>query len=211
MIAWVDIETTGLDEETGQILEIAVAVTDDDLVEVLEGPSLVIEVARPDYGALTRRVAAMDPVVVEMHEKSGLLEALRHPDFCVSLEEAERRCADFFMSSPFRSRGQRYVSIDECSATLREMPLAGSGVHFDRRWLRRHMPVLEGLFHYRNLDVSSLKEAAKRWAPLVYDTRPRDEKAHRAMPDVRHSIEELRHYRRFLFGRDRALRLGIDV
>lgn len=206
MIPWVDIETSDLDEETGRILEIAVAVTDDDLSFIKQGPSLVIEVARPDHGALLRLVAAMDPVVREMHTKSGLLEALGHPDFCVSLEEAERRCADFFVS-------MAGGSLEEAFATLHAWPLAGSGVHFDRRWLRRHMPMLEGFFHYRNLDVSSLKEAAKRWAPTVYESRPQDEKRHRAMPDVLHSIAELGHYRRLLFGFGslHALRLGAKI
>lgn len=186
MIAWIDIETTGLDERNGALLEIAVLATDDQLVEVHEGPALVVVPPQP--------MPLMEAIVREMHMHSGLLDAIGRPDFCVPLVEAERRCIDFFTEIAATMSGG-----GEARGVLRRTPLAGSSVHFDRRWLRHHMPRLEGLFSYRIIDVSTVKECAQRWAPKVYDDRPKATLAHRALPDVKQSVSELRHYQGRLF------------
>lgn len=174
MIAWVDVETTGLDEESGRLLEVALVATDDDLKEVA-CRSLVV--CGP---ALTDVTGELDDFkVFAMHHKSGLLDEVGQSTATLTHVEHEL-CA--FVAQYVPEPGKT--------------PLAGSTVGFDRRWLRRHMPVLESAFSYRSIDVSSITELAKRWAPAVYEGRPKAGAAHRALADVRDSIEYLRYYRR---------------
>lgn len=172
-LVWIDLEMTGLDPETDAILEIAAIVTDGRLDEVAEGPDLVIHA---DEAALQ----GMVDVVREMHESSGLTEAVRRSK--TTVREAERRVLDFVRA---------YVPEPGTA------PLAGNSVHADRAFLRRHMPDLASWLHYRNVDVSTLKELVRRWYPGV--ELPDKGSAHRALADIRESIEELRHYRSQIF------------
>lgn len=174
-LVWVDLEMTGLDPERDVVVEIATIVTDGDLTEVVEGPDLVI-------GAPHEALAAMASVVLEMHTKSGLIDEIRGARLTV--EEAEEATLEFLRSH-----------VPEA----RVAPLAGNSVHADRMFMRRFMPELESYLHYRNVDVSTLKELARRWAPDVVAQAPSKGGAHRALADIRESIEELRYYRQALF------------
>lgn len=174
-LVWVDLEMTGLEVERDRIVEIAVLVTDRELEIIEEGPDLVVH--QPD-----EVLEGMRDTVREMHTTSGLLEAIRESRRTV--EQAEREVMDFV----------RRLVPDAGSA-----PLAGNSVHADRVFLRRFMPGFEGHLHYRNVDVSTLKELVRRWYPKVYAGRPNKGGGHRAMADIRESLEELRYYREHVF------------
>jgi len=171
-LIWLDLEMTGLDPETDSILEIATLVTDSGLGEVAEGPVLAI---RHDREVLD----AMDQWNTETHTASGLVE--RVLESRVSMAEAERQTLKFLAG-----HSERYSS-----------PMCGNSICQDRRFLARHMPELCDWFHYRNLDVSTLKELCQRWAPEIAAGH-RKENRHEALSDIRESIEELRYYRRFM-------------
>jgi oligoribonuclease len=170
-----DLEMTGLDPGRHAIVEIATLVTDDDLEIVAEGPDLVIHQS-DDV------LAAMDPVVVEMHTKSGLLEAIRAST--LTLEEAGKQTLDFIRS---------HVPVPNT------VPLCGNSIGTDRRFLAAYLPDIENHLHYRSVDVSSVKELVNRWYPTVGRTRPGKFGTHRALDDIRDSVEELRYYRRAVF------------
>jgi oligoribonuclease len=174
-LVWIDLEMTGLDPEHDVVVEIAAIVTDGALEEIHEGPQLVV--TQPE-AALER----MAPVVAEMHAKSGLDAAVRAST--TTLAQAEQRVLEF---------------VTELVPQARSAPLAGNSVHADRMFLRRHMPALEAHLHYRNVDVSTLKELARRWRPEVLAAAPHKQGGHRALADLRESIAELRHYRDALF------------
>ncbi len=172
---WVDLEMTGLDASTEVIVEIAVIVTDGDLTQAFEGPELVI---RADEEVLSR----MHPRVQEMHRKSGLTDLIRASD--VTVAQAEAEVLTFV---------KRHVPIASTA------PLAGNSIHADRAFLKRYMPALEGHTHYRNVDVSTIKELARRWYPEAIAGAPDKNGGHRALADIRDSIEELRYYRSTIF------------
>jgi oligoribonuclease len=174
-LVWIDCEMTGLDPETEVLVEIAVIVTDGSLEVLEEGPDIVI-------GAPAERLDAMADVVREMHAKSGLTEEIRASTTTVA--DAEQQVLDFV----------RRIVPD-----ARTAPLAGNSVHADRAFLRRYMPTLEAHVHYRNVDVSTVKELARRWYPEVLDTAPPKTGGHRALADIRESIEELRWLRAAIF------------
>lgn len=174
-LVWVDLEMTGLDPDREVIVEIAVIVTDGSLAEVHEGPDLVIHA---DDDVLAR----MHPRVKEMHKKSGLTPAIRASD--ITTAQAEAEVLTFI---------KRYVPASASA------PLAGNSVHADRAFLKKYMPKLEGHLHYRNVDVSTLKELARRWYPGTAEAAPTKEGDHRALADIRESIAELEYYRRTLF------------
>ncbi|MBA2530246.1 MAG: oligoribonuclease [Euzebyales bacterium] len=174
-LVWLDLEMTGLDAEREHIVEIAVIVTDGELAEMREGPDLVVT-ASEDV------LDAMDPIVVRMHADSGLTEEIRAATLTVT--QAEAQVLEFV---------RRHVPEP------RTAPLAGNSIHADRAFLRRHMPSLEAHLHYRNVDVSTLKELARRWYPQALAEAPVKGGGHRALADIRESIEELRYYRRTLF------------
>ncbi|MDR9451264.1 MAG: oligoribonuclease [Acidimicrobiia bacterium] len=176
-LAWIDLEMTGLDPENHVIVEIAVIITDGSLDEIIEGPDLVL---RADETALDK----MAPVVREMHDASGLTEAIRKS--LISAGEAERLVLEF---------------VREHLPEPGQVPLAGNSVHADRAFLRKHMPELEEWFHYRNVDVSTVKELARRWYPEVLENAPVKGGGHRALADIRESIEELKYYREAVFRR----------
>jgi oligoribonuclease len=174
-LAWIDLEMTGLDPENEVIVEIAVIITNGSLEETIEGPELVLF-------AEESVLEQMAPVVREMHAISGLTEAIRHSS--ISVAEAERTVLEF-VRTHLPEPGQA--------------PLAGNSVHADRAFLRKYMPELEAWFHYRNVDVSTIKELARRWYPEVLDNAPEKSGGHRALADIRESIEELKYYREAVF------------
>lgn len=173
-IVWVDCEMTGLDTRTDALIEVAVVVTDSELRLLDDGLDLVIA---PPPGALDQMV----DVVRTMHTTSGLLEALPHG---LSLEEAGAQVLDYVT---------RWVPEP------RRAPLAGNSVGTDRVFLERDMPALIEHLHYRVIDVSSVKELARRWYPRVYFHSPAKAGGHRALADILESITELRYYRAALF------------
>ncbi len=171
---WIDCEMTGLDLARDALVEVAVLVTDADLNVLGDGVDVVV---RPPQEALE----GMDPVVVDMHTSSGLLAELPAGR---TLAEAERIVLEY---------------VRQWVPEPRKAPLAGSSVHTDRAFLARDMPVLTEHLHYRLIDVSSLKELARRWFPRVYFHTPRKHGGHRALADIRESIQELKYYREVLF------------
>ncbi len=171
VLAWMDLEMTGLDPGHDVIVEMATVMTDDFLNIVAEGPDVVV-------GATAEQLGGMEEIVQRMHTSSGLLEAIGASR--VTIDEAVRQTLDF-VRSHVPSPG--------------EVPLCGNSIGVDRRFLRRYAPELEAYFHYRSIDVSTLKELCRRWAPVVYAGRPQKLTAHRALDDVRESIAELRYYK----------------
>ena len=175
MLAWMDLEMTGLDPATDVIVEIATLITDDKLDLVAEGPDLVVS-APPEA------LASMQDVVVEMHTKSGLLNEIRAST--LSLEAAGEMTLAFLKEH-----------IDK----PRSVPLCGNSIGVDRRFLAAQLPEVENFLHYRSIDVSTVKELARRWHPQVFHKAPQKAKGHRALDDIRESLNELRHYRDTFF------------
>lgn len=173
-IVWIDCEMTGLDSVNDALIEVAVIVTDSDLTPLGEGIDIVIA---PPPGAAER----MGDFVREMHTRSGLLTEL---DSGVSLEEARERVMEYV-------RG----FVPEA----KKAPLAGNSVGTDKVFLERDIPELIEHLHYRVIDVSSIKELARRWYPRAYFASPRKNGGHRALADIAESIDELRYYRAALF------------
>lgn len=172
---WIDCEMTGLDLAKDQLVEIAVIVTEADLTELDSGISIII---RPDDLSI---LEGMDPVVVDMHTSSGLLELI--PDG-IPLAEAEEQVLAY---------------VRQHVPDARKAPLAGSSVYVDRGFLSRDMPDLDAHLHYRLVDVSSVKEISRRWYPRAYFNSPEKKGNHRALGDIRESIAELRYYRDAVF------------
>lgn len=168
-LIWIDLEMTGLDSQNDQIIEIATVVTDTELDELAQGPVLAIH--QPD-----EVLARMDEWNTRQHGGSGLTERVRQSGIDAASAEAQTLA---FLS--------RWV-------TPGASPMCGNSICQDRRFMARLMPDLEAFFHYRNLDVSSVKELARRWAPDVYAGFTKDS-SHLALDDIRDSIAELRHYR----------------
>jgi oligoribonuclease len=169
-IVWADCEMTGLDIEKDEICEIAVIVTDEQLKPVDEGIQIVI---RPSDAAM----ANMGEFVRQMHTDSGLLSEL---EAGVSLQSAQEQVLSYL---------GKYISEPKTA------PLAGNSIGTDRMFIIRQMPKLDAFLHYRNIDVSSLKELVRRWYPRVYFQLPKKNGSHRALADIRESIQELAYYR----------------
>lgn len=166
---------TGLVPETDVIVEIATIVTDDQLEIVAEGPDLVVH--QP-----ADVLARMDPFVRDMHTKSGLLPLIEAST--ITLEEAGARTLAF---------------IKEHVPEARSTPLGGNSIGTDRRFLARYLPEIEEYLHYRSVDVSTIKELCRRWYPEVLKARVEKEGRHRALDDIRASVDELRYYRETVF------------
>ncbi len=174
LLVWMDLEMSGLDPERERILEIATVITDGNLELIASGPELVVHQKQ-------ELLDAMDAWNKEHHTKSGLVERVQKSD--VAEVQAEKQTLEFL---------QAYCPP-------RAVPLAGSSIHQDRRFLQKYMPQLESYLHYRNVDVSTVKELVRRWYPKVLASRPKKENKHRAVDDIKESIEELREYRTRVF------------
>lgn len=173
-LVWIDCEMTGLDLAVDELVEIAVIVTDFELRLLDPGFQVVI---KPDETAL----ANMNDFVTKMHEKSGLLEKIPQG---VSVAEAEFEVLEYI---------QRFVPLEG------KAPLAGNTIGTDRMFLAKYMPRVDRWLHYRNVDVSSVKELSRRWYPRAYIHAPAKGGGHRALADIRESIIELAYYRRAVF------------
>ncbi len=171
-LIWIDLEMTGLDPEKDRIIEIATIATDAQLNILAEGPAYAIK--QPQ--ALLDQ---MDEWNTKQHNHSGLVARIQASE--ISERQAEAETLAFI---------ERYVPIQQS-------PMCGNSVYQDRRFLIRYMPTLLNHFHYRNLDVSTLKELAKRWAPTIYEGFKK-ESQHLALADIKDSIAELRYYREHL-------------
>lgn len=171
MLAWMDLEMTGLDPRRHVIVEIATLLTDDDLNLIAEGPDLVVH--QPPSA-----LAEMDEYVVGMHTRSGLLEAITAST--TTLEAAGAATLAF---------------LSEHIADPGTVPLCGNSIGTDRRFLAAYLPEIEEFLHYRSVDVSTVKELMKRWNPKLLGKAPSKAEGHRALDDIRESVEELRYYR----------------
>ena len=178
MLVWMDLEMTGLDPSSDVIVEIATLVTDDELEIVAEGPDLVI-------AAPAEKLDGMDQVVVDMHTRSGLLDAIKAST--ITLEEAGAQTLAF---------------IKEHVPDVRTVPLCGNSIGTDRRFLAAYLPEIEDHLHYRSIDVSTIKELARRWYPETLAKAPGKSGGHRAMDDIRESVAELRYWRDAVFRKD---------
>lgn len=172
-LVWVDLEMTGLQPERDTVIEIATIVTDSDLVTLAEGPVIAIH-------ADDARLAAMDEWNTTHHTASGLVARVRESQ--ATLETASLETLAFL---------EQWVPMGES-------PMCGNSICQDRRFMVRHMPLLEAWFHYRNIDVSSVKELVRRWQPSLLDGF-RKQGAHLALDDIRESIGELAYYRKHVF------------
>ena len=174
-LVWIDCEMTGLDLRRDALIEVAVLVTDAELNLVDDGLDIVIH-THDDV------LDTMIPFVRDMHASSGLTDEVRAST--VTLGEAEKAVLDY---------------VSKHVPEPRTAPLCGNSIATDRGFIARDMPALDDHLHYRMVDVSSIKELAKRWYPKVYQSQPTKGLAHRALADIRESIQELAYYRRTLF------------
>lgn len=172
-LIWIDLEMTGLDPKTHRIIEIATVVTDSELNVIAQGPVIAIQTAQADLDL-------MDDWCTTTHGNSGLTQRIQ--ESAVSMREAEQQTLAFL--SQYVPKGKS--------------PMCGNSICQDRRFMVEQMPELETFFHYRNLDVSTLKELARRWAPKVYQAHKKSG-SHLALDDIMESIDELKHYRQGLF------------
>lgn len=172
-LIWIDLEMTGLDTDNDKIIEIATIITDDHLNILAEGPVLAIH--QPDTV-----LNAMDEWNTRQHGQSGLIQRVRRSTLTV--RDAELQTLEFL---------KKWV-------TPKSSPMCGNSICQDRRFMYRLMPELEQFFHYRHLDVSSIKEIAKRWRPEIMDGLKK-EASHLALDDIRDSIRELKYYREYFF------------
>ena len=169
-LVWIDMEMSGLNPDTDRVLEIAAVVTDSNLEVLAEGPVVVVHQSE-------RVLAAMDSWNTATHARSGLTERVR----ASRVDEAQAQ--------------QQVLDFVRALVPAGKSPMCGNSICQDRRFMARWLPQLEAYFHYRNLDVSTLKELARRWKPDVY--RGFDKKSrHEALADIYESIDEMRHYRK---------------
>ncbi len=177
-LVWLDMEMTGLDPNKNVVIEVAVVITDSELNILAESPSYAIR--QP-----AEELAKMDKWNVSTHTRSGLLERIATSG--IDLAEAEKQILKLL---------KKHVAKGSS-------PLCGNTIHQDRKFMVLYMPVLEEYLHYRNIDVSSIKELARRWNPSIYDGFKKHNK-HEALADIHESIEELKYYRQHLWRPDEA-------
>ena len=173
-LIWVDCEMTGLDLNKDVLVEIAVLVTDSELNILGEGVDLVIK-------ATADQLAGMNEFVTNMHTESGLITEIPNG---VEISQAEAEIISY---------------LEKYAPGAGKSPLAGNSVGTDRSFIARDMPLLNTYLHYRTIDVSSIKELARRWYPRIYFAAPKKTGNHRALGDIRDSIEELEYYRKAIF------------
>jgi oligoribonuclease len=166
---------TGLDPSRHTIVEIALLITDDNLAIIEEGPDLIVH-------ATPEQLSEMDDFVLAMHTRSGLLKAIEAST--LSLADAGAQAMAFLT---------KHIS------EARTIPLAGNSIGTDRRFLATQLPEIEEFMHYRSIDVSTIKELCRRWYPEVYKGAPTKRGGHRALQDIRESVEELAYYRSAVF------------
>ncbi|MGV8897063.1 MAG: oligoribonuclease [Rhodoglobus sp.] len=174
LLVWIDCEMTGLDITVDELVEVAVVITNYDLVPLDPGFSIVI---KPDQTALDN----MGEFVRNMHTESGLINEIAHG---VSLADAEYAVNEYIL---------KFVPLPSSA------PLAGNTIGTDRAFLAKYMPRVDSHLHYRSVDVSSIKELSRRWFPRVYFNAPSKDGGHRALADIRESIRELDYYRKAVF------------
>lgn len=172
LLAWIDLEMTGLDPEKHHIIEIACLITDSELNIVKEGPEIAISQS-------AEILNLMNEWNQKQHTSSGLIDKIN--ESTISLKEAEQEALNFF---------KHYIK-------QHQSPLCGNSVSHDRRFLIKYMPKLANHFHYRHIDVSSFKEVITRWYPTSEEFKKKS--SHRAMDDIKESVEELKYYRSLLF------------
>ena len=172
-LVWIDLEMTGLDTQNDEIIEIATVVTDEDLNILAEGPVFAIKVS-------DQKLNGMDEWNTKQHGQSGLIDRVRRSN--VTLAQAEAETIAFL---------SKWVDAGKS-------PMCGNSICQDRRFLARQMPELERFFHYRNLDVSSIKELCFRWRPDILSSFEK-KGSHLALDDIRDSVRELKHYREHFF------------
>lgn len=177
-MAWLDIETTGLDPDQDSILEVGIIITDENLEPGIEWSKIIVPTPET--------LANMNDFVKSMHTKNGLLEVFDMTDSPAMFVEAAEEDAIKNLEVIFGFEGHQ-----------EKVPLCGSTISFDRSFLRVHMPRLNNYFHYRSIDVSSIKELAKLWYPELPE-KPKKE-AHRSIPDIHESIELLKYYKENVF------------
>ncbi len=175
VLAWMDLEMTGLDPRRHIIVEIATLITDDNLEIVAEGPDIVVAATEAELGG-------MDEVVRAMHARSGLLAAVQAST--ISLPQAGETTLAFL---------RRHIPAPGT------VPLCGNSIGTDRRFLAAWLPEVDEYLHYRSIDVSTVKELARRWYPEEFNDGPKKAGTHRALGDILESIEELRYYRKTIF------------
>lgn len=177
-LVWIDLEMTGLDPQRHVIVEVAAVITDAELNILDDGIDLVVHATEED-------LAQMDDFVTDMHAQSGLDKEIRKSD--ITIEEAERTVLELVEK--------------HCDAN-HPAPLAGNSIATDRTFIREYMPRLDAALHYRMIDVSTIKELARRWHPRAYYNQPDKGMTHRALQDIIESIRELDFYRRSVFRTD---------
>lgn len=175
MLVWMDLEMTGLDVETDQILEVATLITDDRLTIVAEADPLVLSCPESS-------LEAMIPVVREMHDKSGLTANVRRSN--LTIEQAERQTLAFI---------REYVPDQGAS------PLCGNSIGYDRRFIAKYMPTVDKHLHYRCIDVTTITCLASLWAKQIFEAEPPRSERHRALDDIRESVAQLRYYSQYMF------------
>src|SRR3954463_3603014 len=175
VLVWLDMEMTGLDPERERIIEVATILTDGQLTEIATGPELVIHQS-------DEVLAAMDDWNKSHHGASGLVDRVKAST--IADADAEAQTIAFI---------NQYVPAKDRPV------LAGNSIHQDRRFIHRYMPALDKRLHYRMVDVSTIKELARRWFPAIVSKQPQKKETHRALDDIRESIDELRFYKQNLF------------